>query len=309
MNNQIDAASRDITRNLRENELTGNASAAIGGMNMGSSMKQKLDFGSGQRAADRIADVSSNLRGNAYNQGLGIEANRASQNAGFQQAGNQYNASAANALTSQGLGIAGNQAGMNAGFNQQTNMANQNAQNQFLNQGVGVAANAASQNAGFNQQANQANMGAQNQFRGQGYQIGASQLDSNLGRQQQANASNQNAYNSAMNFGTNLGQNAFNSNVQNQQFGAGMAQSLGQQGVNNMSAGQGMMNTGIGMQQQSGDQQRAYQQQLLANQYQQGMSPYNSLNFYNSVVGAPNNLNEATSTSKGSGGSMSLGFG
>ena len=46
---QVDAVSRDITRNLRENELTGNASAAIGGGNMGSSMKQKLDFGAGQR--------------------------------------------------------------------------------------------------------------------------------------------------------------------------------------------------------------------------------------------------------------------
>jgi hypothetical protein len=97
--------------------------------------------------------------------------------------------------------------------------------------------------------------------------------------------------------------------VQNQQFGAGMAQNLGAQGVSNMQAGQGMMNTGIGMSAGAGDQQRAYEQQLLGNQYQQGMAPYNSLNFYNSVVGAPNNLSTATSNSSGSSKSGGFGFG
>ena len=98
-------------------------------------------------------------------------------------------------------------------------------------------------------------------------------------------------------------------NLQNQQFGAGMAQNLGAQGVSNMQAGQGMMNTGIGMAAGAGDQQRAYDQQLLGNQYQQGMAPYNSLNFYNSVVGAPNNLSTATASSKGSSSSIGMSFG
>jgi len=59
----------------------------------------------------------------------------------------------------------------------------------------------------------------------------------------------------------------------------------------------------------AGDQQRAYDQQLLGNQYQQGMAPYNSLNFYNSVVGAPNNLSTATASSKGSSSSIGMSFG
>jgi len=240
---QVDAVSRDITRNLRENELTGNASAAIGGGNMGSSMKQKLDFGAGQRAADRIADASASIRGNAYNQGLGIEAGRATQNAQLAQGTNQFNA------------------------------------------------------------------GAQNAAQSQGYNIGASQLQGNLGRSQQAAMSNQGAYNSARQFGTGVGANAFNTNLQNQQFGAGMAQNLGAQGVSNMQAGQNMMNTGVGMAQGAGDQQRAYDQQLLQQQYQQGMAPYNSLNFYNSVVGAPNNLSTATSQSTGKSKSGGFGFG
>ncbi|MDC1436992.1 hypothetical protein N8303_07080 [Gammaproteobacteria bacterium] len=240
---QVDAVSRDITRNLRENELTGNASVAIGGGNMGSSMKQKLDFGAGQRAADRIADASASIRGNAYNQGLGIEAGRATQNAQLSQGTNQFNA------------------------------------------------------------------GAQNSAQNQGYNIGASQLQGNLGRSQQAAMGNQGAYNSARQFGTGVGANAFNTNMQNQQFGANMAQQLGQQGVSNMQAGQNMTNTGIGMAAGAGDQQRAYDQQLLGNQYQQGMAPYNSLNFYNSVVGAPNNLSTATASSKGKSSSIGMSFG
>jgi hypothetical protein len=63
------------------------------------------------------------------------------------------------------------------------------------------------------------------------------------------------------------------------------------------------------MAQGAGDQQRAYDQQLLQQQYQQGMAPYNSLNFYNSVVGAPNNLSTATSQSTGKSKSGGFGFG
>ena len=152
-------------------------------------------------------------------------------------------------------------------------------------------------------------MAAQNSAINQGYNIGASQLAGNLGRSQQAAMANQGAYNAARQFGTGVGSNAYNTNLQNQQFGANMAQQLGQQGVSNMQAGQNMTNTGIGMAAGAGDQQRAYQQQLLAQQYQQGMAPYNSLNFYNSVVGAPNNLSTATASSKGKSSSVGLSFG
>lgn len=309
LSGQIDAANRDISRSLRENDLVNNASSAIGGGNLGSSRKQMLDFGSTERAKDRMADVSSGVRGAAYTKGMDIEASRASQNAQLAQGGNQFNAAAYNNMASQGLGIAGNQSSQNASMQQQTNLANQSAVNSMMGQGVGVAANQASQNAGFNQDANQYNTGAQNQLLNQGYQIGANQLESNLGRVQQANAANQNAYNSALNFGSSLGQNAFNTNLQNQQFGAGMAQQIGQAGVSNMATGQNMMNTGIASSQGAGQYMRDYEQQLLGNQYQQGMAPYNSLNFYNQIVGAPNNLSSANSSSTGKSSSFNMGFG
>lgn len=210
LSGQIDAASRDVMRNLQENQLTGIASQAAGTGNSGSSRAGVMAGIAARGAGDRIGDISAQMRGQAYNTALNIGANQASQNAGFQQ---------------------------------------------------------------------------------------------------QANMSNQNAYNSARQFGTGVGANAFNTNLQNQQFGAGMAQNLGAQGVSNMQAGQNMMNTGIGMAQGAGDQQRAYDQQLLQQQYQQGMAPYNSLNFYNSVVGAPNNLSTATSQSSGKSKSGGFGFG
>ena len=203
LNGQIDAASRDVVRNLQENQLTGIASNAAGSGNSGSSRAGVMAGIAARGAGDRIGDISASMRGQAYNTGLGIEANRASQNAGFQQ---------------------------------------------------------------------------------------------------QANQSNQGAYNNMMQFGAGMGQNAFNSNQQNQQFGASMAQQLGQQGYNNMM-------TGVGMQQGSGQYIRDYDQQLLNNQYQQGMSPFNSLNFYNQIVGAPNNLSSASSSSSGSSSGTNVGFG
>jgi hypothetical protein len=203
LNSQIDAASRDVMRNFQENDLTGIASNAAGTGNSGSSRAGVMAGIAARGAGDRIGDISASMRGQAYNTGLGIEANRAAQNAGFQQ---------------------------------------------------------------------------------------------------QANQSNQSAYNNMLQYGTGMGQNAYNTNQQNQQFGASMAQQLGQQGYNNMMAG-------VGMQQGAGQYMRDYDQQLLNNQYQQAMSPFNSLNFYSNLVGAPNNLSEAESSSNSSSMSVSGGFG
>ena len=217
-------------------------------------------------AKDRISDISTAIRSPAYNQALGIEAGRASQNAGFQQAANQAN----------------------AGFQQGANQANAN----FMQDSMRA-------NAGFEQGANQYNAGAQNALLSQGYGIGASQLESNLGRQQQAGQFNAGQFNQARQFGTGVGQSAFNTNQQNQQFGASLAARLGAQGVNDMRAGASMYNTGVGQQLASGQYGRDFEQQLLNQQFRQGMAPYNSLNFYNQIVGAPNNLSSSTTTSKG----------
>lgn len=203
LQNQITGATRDIFRDLQENQLTGIGSQAAGSGNSGSSRAGMMEGIATRGAMDRSSDVAANIFQNANNMYTGMEANRAAQNAGFQQ---------------------------------------------------------------------------------------------------QANQSNQSAYNNMLQYGTGMGQNAYNTNQQNQQFGASMAQQLGQQGYNNMMAG-------VGMQQGAGQYIRDYDQQLLNNQYQQAMSPFNSLNFYNQIVGAPNNLSSASSSSSGSSSGSSVGFG
>jgi hypothetical protein len=153
------------------------------------------------------------------------------------------------------------------------------------------------------------NAQAGNALLGQGYGIGASQLESNLARQQQGNQFNAGQFNQARQFGAGIGQNAFNTNQQNQQFGASLAARLGAQGTSDMRAGASMYNTGVGQQLASGQYGRDFEQQLLNQQFRQGMAPYNSLNFYNQIVGAPNNLSSANSSSTGSSKSRNFGFG
>ena len=251
---QIDASTRDITRNLNENQLTGSASNAAASGNSGSSRRAVMDAIATRGANDRSADIASNMRGNAYNQALGIEAGRASQNAGFQQGANQANAN-------------------------------------------------------FMQNANQFNAGQQNQLRSQGFTMGGNQLQNNLARQQQADQYNAGQYNQARGFGTGIGQGAFNSNTSNNQFGADMAFRGGAAGVGMQRTGADMIGSGLDRAQGSGLYDRDYEQQLMNQQYRYGMSPYNSLNFYNDIVGAPNNLSSATSSSKGSSKSLNFGFG
>jgi hypothetical protein len=83
LDGQIDAASRDVMRNLGENQLTGNAAMAAGTGNSGSSRRAVMDAIAMRGAGDRVADISSNMRGQAYNTGLGIAAQQglANQNA------------------------------------------------------------------------------------------------------------------------------------------------------------------------------------------------------------------------------------
>ena len=296
---QIDASTRDITRNLAENQLTGNASNAAASGNSGSSRRAVMDAIATRGAEDRSADVAANMRGNAYSQGLGIEANRAQQNAQMGQQNQQFNTGQSNNMLSQGINTATGVDAMNTGYRQQQGMANQNSVNQFTGQGFGIDAARASQNAGFDQQSNMFNAGAGNALLGQGYGIGASQLESNLGRQQQGNQFNAGQFNQARQFGTGVGQNAFNTNQQNQQFGASLAARLGAQGTADMRTGAGMFNTGVGQQLASGQYGRDFEQQLMNQQFRQGMAPFSGLNFYNQIVGAPNNLSNSNTTSSG----------
>ena len=251
---QIDAASRDITRNLQQDTLPRIQSLAANAGSSGSSRIGNLMGTATGMANESIGSISANMRGNAFNQGLGIEANRAGQNAGFQQGANQANAN-------------------------------------------------------FMQNANQFNAGQQNQLRSQGFGIGASQLEANLGRQQQGNQFDARSFNDARDFGSQIGANAFNNNMQNQQFGASLAATLGNQGVSNMNTGAQMFGFGNNMQMAAGQYGRDYQQQLYNQQFRQGMAPYQNLEFYNQMIGAPNNLSQASASSKGKSSGFNIGFG
>lgn len=186
LDGQIDAASRDVVRNLGENQLTGNAAMAAGTGNSGSSRRAVMDAISTRGAADRVADIASAMRGGAYSQGLGL-AN-------------------------------------------QTALANQNAM---------------------------------------------------------------------------LGTNALNANVMGQ--GANLALNLGQAGQAGLQNAYTTGNTNAQSQTNVGNALRQYQQQLLDTQFQNEMNPYNSLQMYQSFIGAPTLL--SNSNSLGLQGSSSNSFG
>lgn len=70
LDGQIDAASRDITRNLYENQLPGINSAASGSGNINSTRAGVADGIAMRGAQDQIGDIAATMRGNAYDQGL-----------------------------------------------------------------------------------------------------------------------------------------------------------------------------------------------------------------------------------------------
>ena len=88
---QIDAASRDVTRNLTEDILPSidRAASATGNIN---SSRAGVASGIAQRgAADRIADISASMRGDAYDKGLSLaQADRASKLSALSSAANAY---------------------------------------------------------------------------------------------------------------------------------------------------------------------------------------------------------------------------
>lgn len=97
----IDASSRDVSRNLFENTLPGIDRAAVGGGNLNSTRAGVESAIAKRGAADRLADMSSQIRSQFFGTGLNM-------------AQNQYNQDLANMLNAnQGLLQAG-EFGMNA---------------------------------------------------------------------------------------------------------------------------------------------------------------------------------------------------
>jgi hypothetical protein len=75
----IDASSRDVTRNLYENQLPGVARAAAGTGNTNST-RAGVESAIAQRgAADRLADTASNIRSQFFGKGLDMSQNQYNQ--------------------------------------------------------------------------------------------------------------------------------------------------------------------------------------------------------------------------------------
>lgn len=106
-NGLIDAASRDVTRNLYENQLPGAGLRASGTGNTNST-RAGVESAILQRgAADRLTDLSSNIRGQLFNTGLSAGQNQWNQNLS-----NMLNANAG-VLNSYNAGMNGINAGQN----------------------------------------------------------------------------------------------------------------------------------------------------------------------------------------------------
>lgn len=72
----IDSVGRDINRNLRENDLISLNLGAAGAGNMNSSRAGAAEALLMRGAQDRMGDISSQIRGDAWNQGLAMAANQ-----------------------------------------------------------------------------------------------------------------------------------------------------------------------------------------------------------------------------------------
>jgi len=88
---QIQASTRDIGRNLWEQQMPGIASQSVATGNVGSTRRGVAEGIAQRGAADREADVAAQMRGQAYGQALGIGAQQAGANQQAQLASNQLN--------------------------------------------------------------------------------------------------------------------------------------------------------------------------------------------------------------------------
>lgn len=130
LDSQIDAASRDVTRNLNENQLTGLDLNATGAGNMNSSRTGVAQGIMERGAADQIGDISATMRSNAYNTGLAASQNQ--YNTGVTQA-----QTANNQLLQSGTnGASQITAGLNTGYNAANVTANAGAAFQTQQQNV-----------------------------------------------------------------------------------------------------------------------------------------------------------------------------
>ncbi|WP_444897893.1 tail fiber domain-containing protein [Microbulbifer sp. SSSA005] len=116
INSQITASTRDIYRDLNENQLPGIASGAVSTGNTGSTRRGVAEAIAARGADDRASDVAAGIRSNAYDQAVQVAANQSSANQGAQLTTNNLNSS----LATNNFGTAGNL--FNTGFGSAYNM-------------------------------------------------------------------------------------------------------------------------------------------------------------------------------------------
>ncbi|MCO1335197.1 hypothetical protein MO867_12725 [Microbulbifer sp. OS29] len=116
LNSQITASTRDIYRDLDENQLPGIASSAVSTGNAGSTRRGVAEAIAARGADDRASDVAAGIRSDAYNQAVGVAANQASANQSALMNTNSLNANMAGSA----FGTAGNL--FNTGYNNAYNM-------------------------------------------------------------------------------------------------------------------------------------------------------------------------------------------
>lgn len=105
----VDAASRDVSRNLLENQLPSLAMGATGTGNINSTRAGAQQAIAERGAAERLADISSNIRGQFFQTGLNQSQNQYNQNLQNQLAANEA------LRQSFGAGISGVQTGQQLG--------------------------------------------------------------------------------------------------------------------------------------------------------------------------------------------------
>ena len=103
LQDSIDAAAGDVTRNLYENQMPGIAAYSAGSGNLGSSRRGMLEGMATRDAAGRIQGISTDMRNNAWNQGMGYANQIAQQNAGLNMQNRQNQMNAANQMSSMGM--------------------------------------------------------------------------------------------------------------------------------------------------------------------------------------------------------------
>ena len=111
LDSQIDMASSDVVRNLYQNQMPGIAAYSAGSGNLGSSRRGALEAGARSDAESRLQNISTQMRGNAYGQGLNYANQMALTNANMNMQNRQSQMNAANQLGSmgqQGAGMMGN---------------------------------------------------------------------------------------------------------------------------------------------------------------------------------------------------------